>query len=193
MRRAPLLATALLALTLAGCSAPADTGSTTEETSTEASAAPSVAPATGEAITGDGFTVNIPDGWGSPSGAALSSAGTIYVVDLEDPSEMPANLTVIPSPAGELTPEQIEEAATPELEAVGATEIQILDRVTVAGKEAAHINAALALGETGFQMHQFALANAGATQLVSFTFSEDMSEADRAAVYEPVLASWQWS
>jgi hypothetical protein len=179
---------AALTFSLAGCFSPSPSAPTTGETAPPVS---TVDPATGVAITGTGYTFNAPDGWSvSPS---VPNGVDSVAVDLADADGFTDNVNVLLSPAGEITPEQVESAGAAELEGVGATNIEVRPRVNVAGAESAHLTAELSSSGVTYLFDQYYATNAGQTYVITFSFSDTVSQGDREALAESVLASWTWS
>lgn len=198
MRRASLLAPVLLtaALALAGCSGPSDSGSDPSDEPTQNSAPMSTGAAeaaTGETVTGSGYSYSTPQGWAVPTDETLSAGADSFAADLQDTDGFADNVNVILSPAGEITPDQVETQGASELEGVGATEVEVLDRVDLAGSESAHLSAVLTSTGVPYRIEQFYAVNDGETFIVTFSFSETVSADDRAAITDTVLASWQWA
>lgn len=198
MPHKPALLVVVLAasLALAGCS----TGgaSTTSDTSSAAepsggsSAEPSTTSAAGATITGTGYTYVVPEGWGEADGSVASQSDSL-AGDLTDDDGFADNVNVILSPAGEVTPDQVESGGADELKNAGATDVTVRDRVNVAGSESAHLSAGFTSSGATYQIEQYYLTNNGQTFVVTFSFSPTVSEADRDAVAQSILATWMWT
>jgi hypothetical protein len=173
------------ALVLAGCSS---SGPAAPDTDVPDSGA---APATGELISGDGYSYNVPDGWGLPPSEVSTGADTL-AVDLTDDDGFSDNVNVLLSPAGEISSDQVESAGPPELEGSGASNVEVRPRVGIAGEESAHLTALFGSGAVSYQIDQYYPTHDGQTYVVTFSFSEDVPEADREALADSVLASWTW-
>lgn len=190
MRRLPLAAVTVLtaAVLLTGCSLPGAGGS---GSSASRSAAPKVAPATGPELTGSGYTLHVPEGWAvtaTPTAPIDGQAlGPIAVDDFTD------NLNIMKSPGGHLSAEQVEKAGPAELKSVGATDVTVLPRVTVAGSESAHLTAKLTSQGVTYLTDQYMVSTDAQTYVVTFSFHQSASTADRSAVTGSVLASWSWN
>ena len=178
---------AALTFSLAGCFSPSPAPSTGDT----APPASTVDPATGDTITGTGYTFNAPEGWSVPP--SLPSGVDTVAADLADADGFTDNVNVLLSPAGEVTPDQVESAGAAELEGVGATNIVVRPRVTVAGSESAHLSAELSQSGATYLFDQYYATNAGQTYVITFSFSDTESQGDREALAESVLASWTWS
>jgi hypothetical protein len=178
---------AALTFSLAGCFSPSPTPSTGET----APPVSTVDPAAGDTITGTGYSFNAPEGWSAPP--SLPSGVDTVAADLADADGFSDNVNVLLSPAGEVTAEQVESAGVAELEGVGATNIEVRPRVTVAGAESAHLTAELTSSGATYLFDQYYATNAGQTYVITFSFSDTESQADREALAESVLASWTWS
>ena len=171
-----------VSLALAGCSSPASSDAPE----------PSAAPATGNTITGTGYTFVVPEGWDVPTDVTLPGAD-VLAADLTDTDGFADNVNVVLSPAGEVTPEQVESLGVDELEGAGATDVAVGDRLTVAGSESAHLGAGLSSNGSDYLIEQYYVTHDGQTYVVTFSFSPTVSESDRDEVSESVLATWDWS
>ena len=192
-RAATLLLIASIALV--GCSSPSPAGSppsSSTSASSSSTSAPDVAPAAGETVTGTGYTFIVPQNWGVPPEAGEIGADAL-AADLTDADGFADNVNVLLSPSGEITPEQVESQGVDELEGGGATGVTVKERITIAGSESAHLSATLNSGGVDYQIEQFYLTHDGSTYIVTFSFSADVADADRDALAESVLASWEWS
>ncbi|MFE1645979.1 hypothetical protein [Microbacterium sp. P01] len=184
-RAAVVLLIASLALT--GCASASSTDSSE-------SSAPEVttAPASGTTITGTGYSFAVPEGWDIPEGEKPAGVDSL-AADLTDTDGFADNVNVVLSPAGEVTPEQVETQGVSELEDAGAADVTVQDRVTVAGSESAHLSASLAASGTDYQIEQYYVSQDGQTYVVTFSFSPTVGDADRTDLSESVLAGWTWS
>jgi hypothetical protein len=181
---------AALTFTLAGCFAPSPSAPTTEES---APPAISVEPATGELITGTGYTFNAPEGWAVPPNA--DPRPDVVVVDgVADSVGFVNNVNVLLSPAavGELTPDQVEALGGAELEGSGGANVQVQPRVTFAGAESAHFSAEFTSSGVTYLIEQYYATDAGQTYIITFSFGETEPQGDREAIAESVLVTWTW-
>lgn len=191
------LATSLL---LAGCFGSSPTGPAAPGSSVPGSSvqdpgtkAPAVAPATGETVTGNGYSFVAPEGWTVPTGVAEPSGVDTFMANLADTDGFADNVNVVLSPAGEVTSEQVETQGVTELEGAGATDVTVGDRVTIAGSESAHLSAVFTSGAAVYQVEQFYASQSGQTYIVTFSFSTTVPVAERDAVTSSVLATWTWA
>ncbi|MBT2475454.1 hypothetical protein J7E68_12955 [Microbacterium sp. ISL-103] len=190
-----LLATSLL---LTGCSLSTPGESTPTEQSTESEApeqgSPSLdaEPAAGETISGDGYTYVVPEGWAVPEQSVAGFDPDTLAANLQDTDGFADNVNVLKSPAGVVTPDVVESAGVKELESVGATDITVNDRVTIAGSESAHLSAALSSEGTDYGVEQYYVSTDDQTYIVTFSFSDSVSAADRVGVAESILVTWTW-
>ncbi|WP_395641046.1 hypothetical protein [Pseudolysinimonas sp.] len=186
----PLAVVFAAALVLAGCagaapSAPAP-GTDPDVPTSDAT------PATGELISGDGYTYNVPDGWGVPPETPSGFDPDTLAVDLADTDGFTDNINVLLSPAGTITSDQVESLGVDELEGAGATGVEVRPRVGIAGEESAHLTALFTQGGVSYQIDQYYPTHDGQTYVVTFSFSETETEAEREDLAESVLASWAW-
>lgn len=208
--RTSLAVVALLVLT--GCSGTDDDTAAEEPTPASSSAAPTEeespsadetdesdenegdeADGEGDEITGTAYSYRVPEGWGIPEQEIPGFAPDSLAANLDDGDGFADNVTVVLSPAGEITPDQIENAGKDELEGAGAKEITVNDRVTIAGGESAHLTAVMSANDTSYTVDQFYPTQDGQTYVMTFSFSEELSADERAEVTEATLASWTWT
>lgn len=175
---------ALAVLALAGCTAEAPAPSAPEV---------STAPAAGETISGTGYTFVVPEDWGIPEQGVPGFEPDSLAADLDDADGFVDNVNVILSPAGEVLPEQVETAGVDELEAAGATDVTVEDRVTIAGSESAHVAANLAAQGVEYRIDQYYVTADEQTYVVTFSFSTTVSEADRDEIAGSILSTWTWT
>lgn len=178
-------------LLLAGCFAPApvapvDPG--TEESAPE----PDVAPASGETIAGTGYSFQVPEGWTEQDAGAIQAGLDTVAIDATDDDGFSDNVNVILSPAGELSADQIEQLAPAELEGSGATDVELLDRVTIDGSESPHVTGIFTASGATYRIDQYYPTTAGQTFIVTFSYNETVPQDERDAVAFAVLASWQF-
>ncbi|MFG6501899.1 hypothetical protein [Microbacterium sp. P05] len=188
MRRTPILATVALALVLAGCSSPAQTESTTDDGSSS-----SVPAATGDRLDGDGYSYNVPEGWGIPEGTEIPTGVDTAAADVNDTDGFADNINVVINPEGDISPEDIETAAAQQLEGSGATEVEVGERTEIAGAETAQITALLESGGATYRIDQYYPNHDGQTYVVTLSFNETVSEADRDEIAQSVFATWEWA
>jgi hypothetical protein len=202
MRRTPVVTVSALALTLTltlvGCSPGAsdsesDSGSdSSSSTSPAQSESLDATPAAGIAIVGDGYTYSVPEGW-EQQDAAAAGADTL-ALDVAGPSGFATNVNVLLSPAGLITADEVESVVADELEGGGATDVELLDRVTVAGSESAHVTGVLTASDLTYRIHQYYVSDDSQTYVVTFSSSEDeVSDDEAVGIAESVLASWTFN
>lgn len=193
MRHVIALPLAALALLAAGCGDDASDKKADDKNSADPESSQKEAPATGAEISGTGYTYNVPEGWAKPSQPTPGFDPDSLASDTTDDDGFMDNVNVILSPAGEITPEQVETAGVAELEQAGATDVSAEDRTTIAGNESAHLKAGMSVGTNAYTIDQFYVSDDDQTFIITFSFSPDVSDEDRAAVTGPTLASWTWT
>ncbi|REK73381.1 hypothetical protein DX116_07470 [Aeromicrobium endophyticum] len=72
-------------------------------------------------------------------------------------------------------------------------EVEVEDPTDIDGEEAARISALLTLNGNKYRTEQFAVDHDGKGYIVTFSFSETVSDDDRDELAESVLATWKWS
>lgn len=154
---------------------------------------PGVAPEAGQTITGTGYTFVAPEGWAQLESSTATEGADTVVADQTDTDGFANNANVVLSPAGQVTPEQVETLGAGELEKAGATDVMVRDRVAVAGSKAAHLSARFTSEGTAYQVEQFYVTGDGQTFVLTFSFSPAVSDADRDALTDSMLATWSRS
>lgn len=190
MRRAGILSAALL-LPLAAC------GDDSSEEKSDAAkgdsaSSESVDAASGPTIEGTGYSYSVPEGWDVPPNADTSIADSM-AADLEDSDGFADNVNVAISPAGAITPEQVEDQGVKELESIGAEDVTVGDRIEVDGNESAHLSAGMTMNDISYVIDQYYVTKDDQTYVVTFSFSDDVADADREEVAESTLATWTWT
>jgi hypothetical protein len=149
-------------------------------------------PATGDVITSDGFSFNAPKGW---SDAKESFPAAVAVAaDRGDTDGFADNVNVIADPTVVgADVEKLETSAENVLNRAGAKDVKVEDPLTIDGEEAARISAVQELNGTRYPTEQFAVDHDGKGYVVTFSFSDTVSEDDRDKLAESVLATWKWS
>jgi len=199
MRRTHALTVSTIALTLtlglAGCaSSPADSDSS----STESSASPSqpadieATAATGSVVAGDGYSYTIPVGWAQQDASMAPGTDTV-AADSAPTGPFASNINVVLSPSGAFSPGDVEAAAGNELETAGATDVEVLDRVGVAGSETAHVTAVMTASGLTYRIHQYYVTSDDQTYVVTFSAASDLPDDQIVAIAESVLATWTWA
>lgn len=194
LRRASVALVLAAGLGLVGCTGQsAPTTPSTPAAPAPESEAVEFAPATGDTVTAEQYTFTLPEGWGFPDGAPAGFDETTFAADLQDADGYSDNVNILVSPGGEVTSEQVEQAGVAELEGAGAVDVEALDRVTAAGSESAHLTARVEQGDVPYVIDQYYLVDAGQTYIVTFSASVDVPQADRDALAQSVLVTWQWN
>lgn len=172
-------------------SSPSASSSASASTETSA-AAPTAQAADGDRITADDFSYAVPQGWKdrtASAGAALTLA-----IDLTDKDGFADNVNVVSDPTiTRVSGRQLEEALVKVLEGADAKEVEVRDPLTIDGEEAVHTTGLFNLNGNEYRVDQYTLAVDGKGYVITFSHNKDMSEADRDAVDQSILASWSWT
>ncbi|MFJ2370249.1 hypothetical protein [Microbacterium sp. NPDC087665] len=201
--RTPIRSAALLlaaALTLTGCSTLIPTAQETSGSSSAPSESDETtaneldaAPATGDTITGDGYSFVVPEGWADPQQEIPGFDPDSFAANLQDPDGFADNVNVLKSPAGFVSADQVETLGLKELETVGATDVAVNERVSVAGSESAHISAAMSSDGVSYVVDQYYVSTDDQTYIVTFSFSDTVPAAERQQIAESILVTWTWA
>lgn len=189
-----ILAAAAALLVVAGCSEPAEKGveRPSPEPTTQESTAPEPA-ASGREITGTDYAYHVPRGWGLPKQKVPGFDPDSMAFDLRDRDRFTDNINVLVAPADAMDLRMLERAARNELRSIGAKDVTVNDRVTVAGSESIHLTALASINDLPYRVEQFYIRHDDRTFVVTFSFSEGVSTSKRAEVTGAVLASWAWA
>lgn len=148
--------------------------------------------ASGATVSGTGYSYSIPEGWAQADPSIAQGTDTV-AVDQNPTGDFATNVNVVLSPAGEITPEQVETAAVKELEDGGGSDVTVLDRVVIAGGEAAHVGAQGKTSNGGtYRIQQYYPSHDGQTMVITFSYAEDVPSDEARGIAESVLASWTW-
>ena len=188
-------------LTLAGCGG-SDGGSDDSSDNDSSSSATTDAPdddgdsdvdaATGDTISGTGFSFNAPEGW-TDAKDVLPSALAV-AANRGDTDGFSDNINVIEDKTiVDVDRDDLEKAVKRVLEGVNAQDVTIKDPVEVDGEEAVTVAAVLEQNGTKYRTEQFAVSHDGKGYVVTFSFSETVSEDDREDLTDSVLETWKWS
>jgi len=188
---------AVLALALAGCGG-SDDDKPTDETSSSDVAEIDADPADGDTIKADDFSYSVPEGWEDASdldiAKGLPASAVSLSMDLTDTDGFVDNINILridPAPVTDLG--KLEDASVRELETADTTDVKVGDRVAVDGSPAIHITAGMTQMGASYLVEQFNVIRDDVSYVVTFSFSTDVTQADRDEVSQSVLASWQWA
>ncbi|MGN5734600.1 hypothetical protein [Arthrobacter psychrochitiniphilus] len=193
--------TLALSLALVGCSASSTTKSSqptpisaqTLERSTAPATPAAVKPAAGITIEGKGYSYVIPQGWAVPEDTPTPVGIDTFAANMRDTDGFADNVNVVLSPAGEVPAAIVESQGAKELENVGAKDVKVRDRTTIAGSESVHLSSVFPNDQGDYQTEQFYFNHKKQTYILTFSFSPTVSEADRLDVYSSVQATWSWT
>jgi hypothetical protein len=139
-------------------------------------------------ITSQGFTYAVPGDWAEKQDDNYLSAAA----KTGDDDGFADNLNVGNMSDVVMDLSQAEDSAKSELVDLGDTDVTIEERTKVGGIEAAHISAnATAQGAT-YRLDEYLALVDDVGYVVTYNTSPDLSDADRAAVIDPILASFHW-
>lgn len=195
MRRIHALALIPL-FALAACSAPAATptpaapASSAAQPSTPASSAP--APA-GNAITGEGYTLTLPEGWKEATDAFKKlqpqiDTGAKDGADTKDGFNDNVNVIVQASPG--LPLDQLASTLKTQLESAGSTNVQLKENVQLDGQEGIQVWSRTK-GAGDAHTIQFLAVNAEKLYIV--TVSSNRSETKAGALAQQLISGWKWA
>ena len=182
---------------LAACSAPAATpspaapaSSAATQPSTPASSAPA---STGKVLTGDGYTLTLPEGWKDATDAFKKlqpqiDTGAKDGSDTKDGFNDNVNVIVQASPGIPL--DQLGSTLKTQLEGAGSTDVQLKDNVQLDGQEGIQVWSRTK-GAGDAHTIQFVAVNAG--KLYIITVSSNSNETKAAALAQQVISGWKWA
>lgn len=182
---------------LAACSAPAASqspvapaSSAASQPSTPASSAPA---ATGKVLTGDGYTLTLPEGWNDATDAFKKlqpqiDTGAKDGADTKDGFNDNVNVILQASPGIPL--DQLGKALKTQLEGAGSTEVQLKDNVQFDGQEGIQVWSRTK-GARDARTIQFVAVKAGKLYIV--TVSSNSNETKAGALAQQVISGWKWA
>jgi hypothetical protein len=190
-------------LTLAGCGGGSDSDGDT--TSSDATTATPDAPETedaddveapdGDTIQGTGYSYAVPEGWAVPEQDVPGTEQTdSFAADLKDSDGFADNINVIrldPAPLDDL--DALEKGLEAELEGAGSKDVKVGDRTEVDGDEAVTISSIQEQNGKQYLTDQVNAIHDGVSYVITFSFSDTVSEEDRDEIAASVLSSWKWN
>ena len=205
-----IAATALAVLLLASCGKTAGDASKNATTSSSpsaaasdpASAAPSstAAPASGKAMTGTGYSYNLPSAWDDITSQLKSNQPSIDTGGRAKPPTPPftANMNTLTTPSkisGDPSNADLDALAAQIKGEVATIAPSIVTKphFSIAGAPAVHQEGAANSSGTKFYLVQYFAVYKGDNYGITFAFPTSTSAADRDKVVLPVLSSWKWS
>lgn len=189
-------------LTLAGCGgsgsddeSPSDSKTSASADATETTDAPDAEAADGDSITGTGYSYTVPEGWAVPDQEIAGTEQTdSFAADLKDTDGFADNVNVIrldPAPVDDL--DQLEDGLKAELENAGSQDVTVGDRTEIDGDETVTITSVQTQNDKKYLTDQYNAIHDGVSYVITFSFSDTVSEADRQDLAASVLASWKWN
>jgi hypothetical protein len=203
MRLAVTLAAAVLAL--AGCgsespeaasdgpsSAPSTPTDTPSETSSGGgSASPAAQVAAGPELSADGISFHAPQGWVDVTEKAED--GVLLRAAKVSGDDVVPQIVVMKSSAPARSTGAASRYAVRDLRGSGATRIQPGAPVKIGGRSASAVTAVMSGQGTPMSVYRYDVAVDGTTWTIAYSDSKWRVQADKQALIDSVLASWQWS
>ena len=186
-------------LSLAGCGGSSDGGSDDkpDSDSTSATKAPAddVDAADGDSIKGTGYSFTLPTDWEVPTQDIPGTEQTdTFAANLKDTDGFADNVNVIrldPAPIDDL--DDLEKGLVKELEGAGSSDVTVRDRTDIDGDDAVHIASGQNQKGATYLTEQFNAIHDGVSYVITFSFSDTVSQADRDKVADSVLTTWKWA
>lgn len=189
-------------LTLAGCGGGSDSDGDapeTDSTSSSTSDAPDDdaddSADDGRTVEGTDYSYSLPDGWEVPTQDIPGTEQTdSFAADLTDTDGFSDNINVIrldPAPVDDL--DDLEKGLTDELEKAGSQDVSVRDRTEVDGDETVHIASTQSQQGKQYLTEQYNAIHDGVSYVITFSYSDTVSENDRDDISESILDTWKWS
>jgi hypothetical protein len=181
-------------IVLAGCAAVPASDEPTGATSTpSASSSKSLdaEPATGETFSGTGYSFAAPEGWTETAPPAGTTAPDVFVASSDASDGFADNVNVLIQ-EGVVTPDIVESTGVEQLSEIWKTDVEIGDRVEIAGEEVAHLAADMDLNGIAYVIDQYYLVDGEKSYIVTFSSDAEATSAERTALAESVLGTWAW-
>lgn len=193
-RIVPLSVLSVSVILLAGCAAGPASDEVTETTSTpsvSSSKSLDAEPAKGETFSGTGYSFTAPEGWAEAAPPAGTKAPDLFVASSDASDGFADNVNVLIQD-GVVTPDVVESAGVEQLSEIWKTDVEIGDRVEVAGEEVAHLAADMELNGIAYVIDQYYLVDGEKSYIVTFSSDADATSEERTEVTESVLGTWSW-
>lgn len=182
---------AALALAVSGCAGSDGSSGAAKPAATKTS---SVAPATGDTVTGTGYSYLAPKGWRPPSQKIPGFDPDSLVGDSADKDGFTDNLNVIrvdPAPTDDA--DALESAAEKELKTARATGIKVLPQQQVDGTPAVHLTSGFSQNSVNYLVDQFSMIHGKVVYTITFSFSSTVPPERQDSVAQSVLTTWKWA
>ena len=144
-------------------------------------------------VSGNGYTLDPPAGWTDGTEQAKTGAINFDLVLLgERRDDFTANVNILrEEPQGDVGLDELKEAYRPQLENLGATDIQSGQDIQVDGEQALVHD--YRIGQEGQKLRgrQAAVPHDGAVYTITLTSTEDGFDEDTRA-FQAMLDSWRW-
>ncbi|SDQ45531.1 hypothetical protein [Microbacterium sp. cf332] len=150
---------------------------------------PSAPSAESETVIGTGYSFAVPAGWSVPAQDPTDGQVDVFVTESADAAARYISVVVSP---GVITADDVEADGISSLEAVGATEVTLEDRVDIGGSESAHLVASLVTEEGEVIIDQYYASRDDQTYVITFASPADTADAERLDTADTVLSSWTW-
>lgn len=183
-------------LTLAGCGGSDGDDKPDTDTSSSSADAPDdsddVPAATGDVITAAGFSFNAPEGW--TDAKDVNPAALALAANRQDTDGFADNVNVIEDPTVvDADIDELESSVERVLKSADSQDVEVEDPIDIDGEKAARISALLTLNGNKYRTEQFAVDHDGKGYIVTFSFSDTVSDDDRDALADSVVKTWKWS
>lgn len=189
-------------LALAGCGSSDSDGTSEADSTTSTTDTPTDEPtddagdqADGNDVQGTGYSYSLPEGWEVPKQDIEGTEQTdTFAADLTDSDGFADNINVIrldPAPIDDL--DKLETGLKAELEGAGAKAVTVRDRVEIDGDEAVHIASQQNQQGATYLTEQYNAIHGGVSYVITFSYSDTVSESDRDSLAASILDTWKWS
>jgi hypothetical protein len=184
-----LALTTIVALTIAGC---AGSDSPTKHQAVAPSA--KVKPASGDTVTGTGYTFSAPRGWHKPTQKVPGFDPDSLLLDSNDKDGFADNINVLRMGRASVSgPDALEKVSKSELESIHASNIAVHERQTVDRETAVHLTSTSMQNGVEYHTDQFAMMHDKVEYVITFSRSATVSSADEETLAQSVMASWKWA
>ncbi len=199
-RTLPVLALSL-AMALTGCGGDEEPkGGATSSSATESPAVPwdDAEPAVGREMSGTGYTFKAPKGWidATENAKAVNQLVEVAASDEPDETGFATNVNVVVSDAGMEEPDEdqlkdVSDAIQKELVKL-APKLRVNEPTELEGQPTLDHEGAAVREDIRYYIHQYVAFKNRKAYTITFSFSRAKTGKERAAVINPVLASWSW-
>jgi hypothetical protein len=154
----------------------------------------SAKPATGDTVTGTGYTFTAPKGWHKPKQKIAGFDPDALVFDTKDKDGFGDNLNVVFQDAPHFKDaDAFEKAAVQSLKAAHFGDVKARAQQQVDGETAIHVTSTTTQNGNKNVTNQVDIIHKNVAYVVTFSFSLAVTQARQEALIQSVMTTWKWT